>query len=79
MSTPEELRAKKTSLEVSKALGKERERLKMSKNELSQRSGISRTAIRLIEAGERQPTIYTAALLSLALGIKLSDLVRNSE
>ena len=64
---------------LAKKLHAERERQELSKNELSQRAGISRQAIRLIEEGERQPGIYTLLLLAKALDVKLWQIIKDIE
>ncbi len=61
------------------ALKREREAQGISKRALSVRSGISRTAVRMIEAGERQPTLSTLAMLCEALDVELWQKIREVE
>jgi len=56
-----------------------REKQRVSKNELSQRSGVSRAAIRRIENGERSPSIYILLLLTHSLNINLGELITEVE
>jgi len=53
-----------------------REEKKVSKNELSQRSGVSRTAIRDIENGHSSPSLYILLLLTKSLDVKLWSLLK---
>jgi transcriptional regulator with XRE-family HTH domain len=60
-------------------LGKIRETNHVSKNELSQLSGLSRSAILRIETSLRQPTLNSLFRLSRALGIDLWKVVKAAE
>lgn len=51
-----------------------RYRQNMTQEELSKRSGISRSYISKIERGEREPTITVICKLADALGVKPEDL-----
>ncbi|WP_328285425.1 helix-turn-helix transcriptional regulator [Enterocloster clostridioformis] len=42
----------------------------MTLRELSEKSGISKSEINFIENGQREPTLHTVCLLSLALGVR---------
>jgi transcriptional regulator with XRE-family HTH domain len=57
----------------------ERERQKLSKNQLSRASGVGRTGVLMFERGERVPTVFVCKALANALGMKLSTLVRRAE
>ena len=46
-----------------------REEKKITLRELSEKSGISKSEINFIENGQRDPTLHTMYLLSLALGV----------
>lgn len=63
---------------LSKLLHDERLKRQISKNELSQRSGISRAAIRTIENGEKQPNIYSLLKICEGLEIELWELLRRA-
>ena len=54
-------------------------KLSLSKSELSQRSGISRSAILRIETGQRQPTVVTMLRLTKAMEIDLWKLIKEAE
>jgi transcriptional regulator with XRE-family HTH domain len=56
-----------------------RKALKMSQDELSERSGVSQQAISMIEAGKRSPTEFTMKQLARGLGLSLSDLLGNEQ
>ncbi|MCI7610905.1 MAG: helix-turn-helix transcriptional regulator [Enterocloster clostridioformis] len=47
-----------------------REEKKITLRELSEKSGISKSEINFIENGQREPTLHTVCLLSLALGVQ---------
>lgn len=47
-----------------------REEKKITLRELSEKSGISKSEINFIENGQREPTLHTVCLLSLALGAR---------
>ena len=54
-------------------------KLSLSKSELSQRTGISRSAILRIETGQRQPTVVTMLRLTKAMEIDLWKLIKEAE
>lgn len=64
---------------VSRVLKEERERQGLSKNALSEASGISRSALLKIEEGERSPTLDTLFRLSSALKIQPNKLLERAE
>ena len=66
-------------LRLAKLLQKTREEQSLSKNELSQRSGVSRTSILRIEQGERSPSIYILMLLAKSLDVDLWKLLKEAE
>jgi transcriptional regulator with XRE-family HTH domain len=51
-----------------------RYRQNMTQEELSRKSGVSRSYISKIERGEREPTISVICKLANALGVKPEDL-----
>ena len=71
--------ADQVAAKLPKLLARERERLGFSKRALSEQSGVSRAAIRMIEEGSRQPTVYTLKLLCEAMGVELWRLIREAE
>jgi transcriptional regulator with XRE-family HTH domain len=46
---------------------------------LAELTGLTREAIRLIEKGDRSPTLHSLLLISAALGTKLGPLLSRSE
>ena len=64
---------------VARQLREERRRQRMSMEQLAERAGVHRTYIGLLERGERQPTVAAAAGIAAALGVRLSDLIRDGE
>jgi len=71
------------ALEFSKIVVRELQRVRekrgVSKKQLSEKSGVSRAAITMIEAGERNPSLYVMQALASALGCKLSTLIAKAE
>jgi transcriptional regulator with XRE-family HTH domain len=69
--------------EFTKGLGEvfraERERQKLSQNQLSRAAGVGRTGVIMFERGDRIPTVFVCKALANALGVKLSTLVRRAE
>jgi transcriptional regulator with XRE-family HTH domain len=69
--------------EFTKGLGAvfraERERQKLSQNQLSRVAGVGRTGVIMFERGDRIPTVFVCKALANALGVKLSTLVRRAE
>lgn len=51
----------------------------LSQEKLAERAGIHATHVGLIERGERNPSLDVAASLAEALGMKLSELLREAE
>ena len=64
---------------VGKIVAALREEQGLTLEDLATRSGLHRTAISLIERGERHATVASAANIARALGTTLSDLVMRAE
>lgn len=56
-----------------------REKLRLSQEEFAERADVHRTYISSIELGKVNIGIEVANALALALGLRLSDLVRRAE
>ena len=56
-----------------------RKKKKLSQEVLSGLSDIGRTHLSAIERGERKPTLETLYRISCALGVKMSDIVKEIE
>lgn len=67
------------SLRVIQLLTEERERRKVTKYALAQKSGVSPQMIGYIEKGERNPTLEIVCRLAVALEVDLSKLVWKAE
>ena len=61
------------------AIRRQRERLGFSQEEFAERANIHRTYISSVELGKVSVGIEIANQLALALGMKLSELVRRAE
>lgn len=57
----------------------ERERRRLSQEALSELAGMNRSFVGEIERGEATPTVATLQKLADALGIKLSELIKQYE
>ncbi len=66
-------------MDVSQRLTQLRESLKLSKNQLAKRSGVSQSFISYIELGQRQPTLDVIERLCQALGITVIQFLQESE
>lgn len=64
---------------VVEELGNIRETNHVSKNELGQLSGLSRSAILRIETSSRQPTLNSLFRISRSLGIDLWKVIKAAE
>ena len=64
---------------VGKAIAKIRNEKKISQEILSGLADIGRTHLSAIERGERKPTLETLYRISCALGVKMSDIVKEIE
>ena len=67
------------SKKVGEAIAQQRKRKKISQEVLSGLSDIGRTHLSAIERGERKPTLETLYRISVALGVKMSDIVLEIE
>ena len=56
-----------------------RESQELSKNVVSEKSGLSRSAIMRIEKGERVPSLNTLLRLAKALDVRLSEVIQPFE
>lgn len=73
---PKELKACKAKADqLTTKLKKIREGNKISKNELSQRTGLARSAILRIETGQRSPSLLNVLKLCHGLEISLEELL----
>lgn len=77
MSVPK-LSAELTAIVVDVLL-ETRARKKLSKKKLAATAGVSRTAIRLMEAKERSPSLGLVFSLSMGIGVSFSSIVAKSE
>lgn len=64
---------------VGLAIARQRKRKKVSQEVLSGLSDIGRTHLSAIERGERKPTLETLYRISVALNVKMSDIVLEIE
>lgn len=64
---------------VGMAIARQRKRKKVSQEVLSGLSDIGRTHLSAIERGERKPTLETLYRISVALNVKMSDIVLEIE
>ncbi|MBE6618469.1 MAG: helix-turn-helix transcriptional regulator [Ruminococcaceae bacterium] len=64
---------------VGQAIAYCRKNKKVSQEVLSGLAGIGRTHLSAIECGARKPTIETLYRISIALGINMSDIVKEIE
>ena len=67
------------SREVIALLKRERLAQDLSQERLAEAAGVSRTAITMIESGERNPTLFVCHALARALDLPLSQLVAAAE
>ena len=75
-----EVRRKQEGLRCAAEFGRRvrrcRKTLRLSQEKLGERSGLHRTYIGHVERGELNPTLYNLVLVSEALGVDPSELVR---
>lgn len=64
---------------VGEAIARQRKRKRMSQEVLSGLSDIGRTHLSAIERGERKPTLETLYRISIAMGVKMSEIVAEIE
>lgn len=74
-----ETRCNKAVVKLAKRMRDIREKKGVSKRELSQRSGVSRAAIRRIEEGERSPSLYILLLLAGSMDVNLGEVLSEIE
>jgi len=75
--SPKDLKVCKTKADViTTRLRIVREEKEISKNELSQRSGLARSAILRIETGQRSPSLLNVLKLCHGLDITLEELLQ---
>lgn len=67
------------AIAFSRVLQRERAARGLSQERLAHEAGLHRTYVGLIERGLRKPTIQVAYALARALGVPLSDLIREAE
>lgn len=72
-------RGRQLCLRVLQLLTEEREKRKITKYALAQKSGVSPQMVGYIETGERNPTLEIVCRLAAALEVDLSKLVRKAE
>jgi XRE family aerobic/anaerobic benzoate catabolism transcriptional regulator len=70
--------AEKLLAAVVDRLRRERERRGLSKKKIAAMSGISRTAIVMIESGQRSPSLMICLRLADALGLRLDNVLRGA-
>lgn len=63
----------------SRVVKKHREKKKLSRVALAEKSGLHQTYIGLLERGERSPNLDTAKAIAKALGFSLGKLITESE
>jgi transcriptional regulator with XRE-family HTH domain len=71
--------AENLSKKVVEILKQKRIEQGISKLEISKQTGISRTAITLIESYKNSPTLRTLFMLSSSINVKLEDIIQNAE
>ncbi len=64
------------AVELGKRVRAARKAMRLSQEQLGERSGLHRTYIGHIERGEVNPTLHNVLLLAQALGLDASELVR---
>jgi transcriptional regulator with XRE-family HTH domain len=62
-----------------KAVRRRRKELGLSQEQLAFMAGVQRNYVSLIELGRSQPTVALAHSVSLALDLRLSELIRGAE
>ncbi len=65
--------------QIIEVLLKERERQKLSKYVVAQRSGLSQSMIARVERGTRIPTLDTVLRMADALGMDLAAVIRRAQ
>ena len=70
---------KNINLEVGRNIQTAREQAGYTQDALSERMGITPNHLSAIERGERKPTLETLYRIANALGVNMSDIVREME
>lgn len=65
--------------EFAKAIRRRRIAAGLSQETLAESAGLHPTYIGLIERGERKPTLHAGARIADALGVALSEIIREAE
>ena len=60
-------------------LQRHRKALGISQEKLARLAGLSRSALTMIESGKRNPTLFVCHALAGALGVPLSEVLREAE
>jgi transcriptional regulator with XRE-family HTH domain len=60
-------------------LKRAREKKGISQGRLATMCGLSRSAISMIESGDRNPTLFVCHALAAALGVRLSKAIQEAE
>jgi len=61
------------------ALKRVRQKKGISQERLAKSCGLSRSAISMIEAGDRNPTLFVCHALAAGLDVRLSKVIRDAE
>ena len=61
------------------ALKRERQKKGISQERLAKACGLSRSAVSMIESGDRNPTLFVCHALAVGLDIQLSKVIRDTE
>lgn len=61
------------------ALKRVRQKKGISQEKLAKTCGLSRSAISMIESGDRNPTLFVCHALAAGLGVQLSKVIRDAE
>lgn len=64
--------------EVAKILRREREKRKLSMNQVAERSGLSQQMISYVEREMRNPTLETLLRMAAAIGVDFSEILRKA-
>jgi transcriptional regulator with XRE-family HTH domain len=67
------------SKRVVEQMRKRRLELGLSQTELAEEIGMSRSAITMIESGQRHPTLFVSAAIASHLGVRLSSVISRVE
>ena len=61
------------------ALKRMRQKKGVSQERLAKACGLSRSAVSMIESGDRNPTLFVCHALAAGLGVRLSQVIRDAE